>query len=186
MARPVFLPVGEVTRGPVPVLGPKSRVASPLRPPPPVPWSCVAQRVACLSSCARRSDDTEARKAHARRGPWGSSVKNARPSGPRRVIAHQVQQTDAGFRVPRVVSTRARRRFARVPKTEPRVTQPLATRRLDLTSTSIASPAADCPRNPRKGIWAGHDVGLSSKQPVHIPQFGGDVDLLRAGRQAVP
>src|SRR5436309_9319257 len=28
-------------------------------------------------------------------------------------------------------------------------------------------------------------VGLSSQQPMYILQFGGDVDLLRAGRQAV-
>jgi hypothetical protein len=41
------------------------------------------------------------------------------------------------------------------------------------------------PRNQRKGIWAGHDVSLSSQQTVHFLQFGGDVDLLRAGHQAV-
>jgi hypothetical protein len=46
----------------------------------------------------------------------------------------------------------ARRRFTRVRKTELPVTQPLATCRLDLTSTSTASPAADSPRNQREGI----------------------------------
>src|SRR4051812_10007311 len=31
--------------------------------------------------------------------------------------------------------------------------------------------------------WGG--VGPSSQQPVYLPQFGGDVDLLYAGREAV-
>src|ERR1035438_1954737 len=65
------------------------------------------------------------------------------------------------------------------------LTPGMATRQLDLASTSIASPAADCPRNPRKRIRAGRDLSLSSQEPVHILQFGGDVDLLHAGRQAV-
>src|SRR5687767_6462482 len=53
------------------------------------------------------------------------------------------------------------------------------------TPSTGASRASGCPRNRRKGNRTGHDVGLSSQQTAYILQFGGDVDLLRAGRQAV-
>ncbi len=54
--------------------------------------------------------------------------------------------------------------------------------------TTACSAAADHrPPQPKisQGIWAGHDVARSSQQAVHILQFGGDVDLLHASRQAV-
>src|SRR6516164_832853 len=43
-------------------------------------WSCAAQRVTLLSSCARRSDDTDARKAVLRR--FGRSDRRAQADRP--------------------------------------------------------------------------------------------------------
>jgi hypothetical protein len=51
LARPVFDPGGDAASSPVPVLRPTPLVASPLRVPSVIPWSCAAQRVAFRSSC---------------------------------------------------------------------------------------------------------------------------------------
>jgi hypothetical protein len=80
-------------------------------------------------------------------------------SEPRRCVPgasadHNEEPAAVGFRVPRSVSIRARRPLAWVWKTEPHASNPWP-------------PAADCRRNPRTGIRAGHDIGLIPADGAH-------------------